>query len=88
MALSSKICQSCGMPLKRDAQGGGTNADGSRNLMYCSHCYLQGEFTMPYLKVDDMKARVKIKMLEMGVPGFMTGFFTRNIPKLNRWRKG
>lgn len=43
---------------------------------------------MPHLNVDDMKARVKIKMLEMGVPGFMTGFFTRNIPKLNRWRKG
>jgi len=23
-----KNCQSCGMPLKRDEQGGGTNADG------------------------------------------------------------
>jgi hypothetical protein len=25
-----KNCQSCGMPLKKDAKGGGTNADGSK----------------------------------------------------------
>ena len=29
MTNESKNCQSCGMPLKRDAKGGGTNADGS-----------------------------------------------------------
>jgi hypothetical protein len=26
-----EMCQSCGMPLKQDPQGGGTNADGSKN---------------------------------------------------------
>jgi hypothetical protein len=88
MALNSKICQSCGMPLKRDAQGGGTNADGSRSAVYCSHCYLHGKFTMPFLKLEDMQARVNMKMREKGIPGFMTGFFTRQIPRLNRWKKG
>ena len=88
MALVSKNCQSCGMPLKRDAQGGGTNADGSRNRVYCSHCYLNGSFTMPHLKVEDMQNRVKHKMKDMGMPGFVAGFFTRGIPKLERWRKG
>ena len=32
-----KNCQSCGMPMKRDPQRGGTNADGSKSTMYCSH---------------------------------------------------
>ncbi|HOY49745.1 MAG TPA: zinc ribbon domain-containing protein [Flavobacteriales bacterium] len=81
-----KNCQSCGMPMKRDAQGGGTNADGSRSTVYCSHCYLNGSFTMPHLKVSDMQVRVKGKMREMGMPGFVAGFFTRSIPKLERWK--
>jgi len=34
-----KNCQSCGMPMKKDAACGGTNADGKKNQMYCSHCY-------------------------------------------------
>ncbi|MBI4622146.1 MAG: hypothetical protein HY736_02860 [Verrucomicrobia bacterium] len=28
-----KYCQSCGMPTKRDKQGGGTDADGGRSLL-------------------------------------------------------
>jgi len=32
-----KNCQSCGMPMKKDTMGGGTNADGSKNEMYCSN---------------------------------------------------
>ena len=27
-----KFCQSCGMPMKKDEKGGGTNADGSKNV--------------------------------------------------------
>lgn len=88
MALVSKNCQSCGMPLKRDAQGGGTNTDGSRSTLYCSHCYLEGRFTLPNLKVEDMQLRVKHKMKDMGMPGLVAGFYTRSIPKLQRWRKG
>lgn len=82
-----KNCQSCGMPLSRDEQVGGTNADGSRSKMYCSHCYQNGLFTMPDLTMEQMKDRVKGKMKEMGFPGFLSGLFTRNIPKLERWKK-
>ena len=86
MEQSYKNCQSCGMPLKRDEKGGGTNADGSKSTMYCSHCYQNGKFTMPNITVDQMKDRVKDKLKEFGFPGFMTGFFTKNIPKLERWK--
>ena len=83
--MSYKNCQSCGMPFSRDEQGGGTNADGSKSTTYCSHCYMQGRFTLPDLTVDQMQARVRGKMKEWGMPRFVSWFFTRNIPQLARW---
>ena len=82
-----KNCQSCGMPLKRDPKGGGTNADGSKSSMYCSHCYEKGKFTLPDITLAQMQDRVKGKMKEIGFPGFLTGFFTKGIPKLERWKE-
>lgn len=75
------------MPMKRDEQGGGTNADGSKSLMYCSKCYQNGAFTLPDFTVQQMQELVKGKLREMGFPGFIAGFFTRGIPKLERWRQ-
>jgi hypothetical protein len=81
-----KFCQSCSMPLKKDEKGGGTNADGTKSLRYCSHCYQEGKFTRPDFTALEMQKLVKGKMKEMGIPGFLTGFFTYGIPKLERWR--
>ena len=75
------------MPLKRDENGGGTNADGTRNTMYCSHCYQNGEFVLPDISVTEMQASVREKIVEFGMPGFVAGFFVRKIPKLARWQK-
>ncbi len=80
-----KNCQSCGMPMKKDPNGGGTNTDGSRNTKYCSYCYTSGDFVQPDMTADEMKELVKGKMSEMGFPKFMSGFFTKGIPKLERW---
>lgn len=85
MGSPSKNCQSCGMPMSRDEKGGGTNADGSKNGTYCSHCYAGGKFTMPDLTVDQMKERVRGKMKEMGFPRVLSWVFTRKIPNLQRW---
>jgi len=82
---SFKDCQSCGMPLKRDPEGGGTDADGTRSRAYCSHCYRDGRFTMPDITARQMQDRVRGKLREYGFPGFLAGFFTRRIPKLRRW---
>lgn len=82
-----KNCQSCGMPLSRDDKGGGTETNGNKSQMYCSHCYQGGKFTQPDITVEQMQDRVKGKMKEMGFPGFISGFFTRGIPKLKRWKR-
>jgi hypothetical protein len=84
---SFKHCQSCGMPLARDERGGGTNADGSKSAMYCSHCYASGRFTAPDITVKQMQMRVNGKLKEVGFPGFVAGLFTRRILKLERWSK-
>ena len=85
MKTVSGNCQSCGMPMSRDTEGGGTNADGTKSRMYCSHCYAGGRFTMPDITVDQMQARVREKVREFGIPGPLAWFFTRKIPKLARW---
>jgi putative zinc ribbon protein len=84
-ATTYKNCQSCGMPLRRDERGGGTNADGSRSSMYCSHCYALGRFTLPDITVRQMQDLVRGKLREFGIPAPLGWLFTRRLPKLERW---
>lgn len=86
-ATPYKNCQSCGMPMSRDEKGGGTNADGSKNLMYCSHCFVAGAFTLPGISAGEMQARVKKKLREAGLPGVAAWFLSRKVPKLARWKQ-
>ena len=86
MQKNYKHCQSCGMPLKKDEKGGGTNADGTKSSMYCSHCFANGKFTLPDITADQMKELAKGKLKEFGFPGFVAGLFTKGIPKLERWK--
>lgn len=82
----SKMCQSCAMPLKKDPKGGGTEKDGSKSVKYCSFCYQNGAFVQPDMTAKEMQAFATGKLKEMGYPGFLAGFFTAGIPKLERWR--
>ncbi|TSA25984.1 MAG: hypothetical protein D4R67_08990 [Bacteroidetes bacterium] len=86
MEKNYKFCQSCGMPLSKDEKGGGTKADGSKSVKFCSHCYENGHFTLPDITAKGMKERVKEKMSEMGYSPILAWFFTLNIPKLERWK--
>ena len=86
MSKHYKNCQSCAMPLLRDPQKGGTESDGTKSTMYCSYCYMDGKFVNPDMTADEMQVFVKGKLKEMGYPGFIARFFTRGIPKLERWK--
>lgn len=74
------------MPLSKDEKGGGTNADGTLSTMYCSKCYENGAFIAPDITAAEMQQFVKGKLKEFGFPGFIAGFFTKGIPKLERWK--
>lgn len=38
------------------------------------------------MTVNEMRELVKGKLVEFGFPKFLTGLFTRNISKLERWK--
>ncbi len=82
-----KNCQSCGMPLKRDAKGGGSNADGSKSTVYCSYCYEKGEFIYKGDNVEEFQEYSKNKMIEGGHSRFISWLFTRGMKRLGRWKK-
>lgn len=83
--MSYKNCQSCGMPLKKSPNGGGTNLDGTISKTYCANCYENGQFKQPDWTVVQMQDFVKSKMKKMGFPGFIASFFVKGIPRLKRW---
>ena len=83
----NKFCQSCGMPMNKDPQQGGTNTDGSKSTEYCSYCFQNGEFVSPEITTaQEMQKFCIEKMREMGTPKIIAWLFTRSIPKLKRWK--
>lgn len=83
--MTQPNCQSCGLLMAKDQEGGGTNADGSLNPDYCSQCYQLGSFTEPWLSLEQATARAKGRIMEKKVPGFLAGIFTPDLSKLKRW---
>ena len=76
------------MPFSKDPQGGGTEADGSKSTKYCSLCYLNGAFNSSEIDTPEkMQSFCIEKMQEQGMNKFVAWFFTRGIPKLERWKK-
>ena len=86
MSTENKNCQSCGMPLKRDQKGGGSNADGSISKTYCSYCFVNGEFTNTGNDVLEFQEYCKHKMIEGGHNKFISWLFTRGMKRLDRWK--
>ena len=87
MSPEGPRCQSCGMPLARDPQGGGTEADGHKSSVYCSHCYQKGEFTDPKMTVEVMVTGVTQRLQSMNLPPAMVTKLAGEIPTLRRWAR-
>lgn len=81
-----KNCQSCGMPMSKDPEGGGTELDGQKSTVFCSYCYQDGAFTQPDFTVVEMRNYSKQKMKEMGIPKFIASLLTIEMPSLERWK--
>ncbi|HUX97669.1 MAG TPA: zinc ribbon domain-containing protein [Bacteroidales bacterium] len=86
MEKFDKFCQSCGMPMEKDPARGGTNADGSITVKYCSFCYEGGSFKDNFTTSAEMVKLVKEKLKEMGVGPIKRWFYTSHISKLDRWK--
>ncbi len=80
-----KNCNSCGMPMKKDPKGSGTNADGSKSMEYCSYCYEKGDFTFKG-NVSDFQEFCRKMMIDGGHSRFISWLFTRGMKRLPRWK--
>lgn len=85
MEKQYKMCQSCGMPMSKDPQGGSSNIDGSKNLKYCSYCYENGDFTFKG-DVKEFQEECRKIMINKGTSKFMAWLFTRGMKRLERWQ--
>ena len=74
------------MPLS-NPELSGTEKDGSRKKYYCKYCYQNGQFTQPYLTLEEMKTRVKSNMEEMQMDADTINTVVSSLPNLKRWRK-
>lgn len=80
------ICQSCGMPIKRD-EDAGTNADGSKNQEYCHFCFKNGKFTDPDLTIEKQIEKMADMAAKMKIPEDKAREMAKNIlPTLKRWQ--
>lgn len=80
-------CQSCGMPLSKDPQGGGTEADGSLSATYCSLCYDQGTFRHPDATLSEFQSHCVDALAAKGMPRIIAWAFTRGMGRLDRWQQ-
>jgi hypothetical protein len=86
MDKQNKICQSCGVPLSKDPRGCGRNADGSKNLKYCSYCYQNGMFVGSGMTVAEFQEFYRKEMIRAGSPKFIAWLLTRKMNRLERWK--
>jgi len=87
MEKKYKYCQSCGMPMKKSPNGGGSNIDGTISRIYCALCYEDGQFTNPDWSVNQMQNFVKKKMKEMGfLMSLLANSYSKKITNLKRWK--
>ena len=83
-----KQCQSCGMPLKKDKNGGGSEKNGTINKMYCSSCYQNGEFTRPNITLQEMQKIVDdVLKNEMKWWKIFRWLAVAQISQLERWKQ-
>jgi hypothetical protein len=72
--------------MDKDPGKGGTNADGSKNIKYCSYCYQDGVFKDNFTSPGEMVSLVKGKLKEMGYGPIRRWFYTSHIAQLERWK--
>ncbi len=87
MQKAYQQCQSCGMPLKKDKKGGGSESDGTLSLKYYSSCYQGGSFIKPEMTLAEMQSLVdRVLKNEMKWWKIFRWLAARQLPTLERWK--
>ena len=82
------ICQSCGMPMKKDKDFG-TNFDRSQSQEYCCFCFRNGKFTDEGITLQEkIDKLIRISVEQLGMPEDTARQMAETkLPQLKRWKK-
>ncbi len=88
MTKKIQICQSCGMPLDKDPNKGGTNADKSISDKYCSFCFKDGKFLDEGISLQQkIEKNIQIAVSRVGIPESQAREMAESLlPNLERWK--
>ena len=88
METQTKICQSCGMPLDKDPNKGGTNADKSKSDTYCSFCFKDGAFIDEGISLQEkIEKNVQIAVTKLNIPEHEARDMAEKVlPNLKHWK--
>jgi hypothetical protein len=88
METKNQICQSCGMPLDKDPNKGGTNANKSISDKYCSFCYKDGKFLDEGIVLQEkIEKNIQMAVSGMNMPESKAREMAENLlPNLERWK--
>jgi hypothetical protein len=84
IGTQKSICQSCASPVLKEADKG-TEKDGSTSPFYCRRCFMTGDFTDLKMTVEKMHEIVRVKMVAMKFPRFLSKQMANNVYTLKRW---
>lgn len=76
------------MPLDKDPDKGGTNADKSKSEKYCSFCYKDGNFIDEGISLKDkIEKNIQIAVSRLNIPESKAREMAENLlPNLERWK--
>jgi len=84
---TTNICQSCGMPLAKDPQMGGTNADKTISDTYCSFCFQNGKFLDEGITLSEkIEKNIRIAMSMNMTEPEARQLAESVLPNLKRWK--
>jgi hypothetical protein len=88
MEAKEIICQSCGMPMRKN-EDFGTDTDGTRNGEYCHFCFKDGSFIDVGITMEQkIEKLVEIAFAKMQIPKEQArAQALKIIPTLKRWRE-
>lgn len=83
----TRICQSCGMPLRQSSDSG-TDEQGGPASDYCGFCYRNGRFTEPALSEPEMMDRCVDWLVHRNGMDEREAqlLMSRTLPGLKRWK--
>ena len=82
------ICQSCGMPMKKE-EDFGTEKSEEPSEEYCCFCFRRGEFTDKGITLNEkIEQLVKIGKEQLGMTEIQARTLAeKTLPNLKRWKK-